>query len=165
MNEGATQQDARMPGDAFIYDVATRFNEALVASIDAIDTALTAVLAGDVAVAVFAIDKIGELQSVEKWFAIMLLCGSIVSCVAGYAAGFSSGTSGRDGIPPRRLIPDLHARQGDAMSDAVESVIGAGEINLNVRFRKRALAISAIMLLLFGSVLVALARLGGGVVK
>jgi hypothetical protein len=50
-------------GDRFIYDVATRFNETLFSSIDAIDTALTAILAGDVAVVIFAVDKIlGQSQ-------------------------------------------------------------------------------------------------------
>jgi hypothetical protein len=153
------------PGDTFVYDVATRFNETLVASIDAIDTALTAVLAGDVAIAVFAIDKIRELQAVEERCAISLLCGSVLSCAVGYVVGFSVSFSGRDGVPPRSLIADLCARPGNAMSEAVESVIDAGEINLNVRFLKRAFAVAAILMLLLGGALVALARLTGDVVK
>ena len=52
--------------DAFLYDVVTRFNEALVGNIDSIDTAVTAVLAGNVTIAVFAIDKIRELHPTEE---------------------------------------------------------------------------------------------------
>ncbi|MDB5069975.1 MAG: hypothetical protein JWM87_1086 [Candidatus Eremiobacteraeota bacterium] len=152
------------PGDTFVYDIAIRFNETLVASIDAIDTALMAILAGDMAVTVFAIDKIKELQPIEEWCAIALVCGSIVSCIIGYAVGFSVGSSGREGVPPRRLIPDLYARPNSAISDAVEQITDAGEINLDVRFVKHACAVAAIILLVLACTVAGLARLAGGVV-
>lgn len=156
--------DSRTLGDSFIYEVAARFNETLIASIDAIDTALTAVLAGDVAVAVFAIDKVKELQPAEEWWAISLLGGSIVSCVIGYVAGFSIRRGTWAGILPRRLIPDLLARPSSAISDAVQSIVDAGVVNLNVRSSKRTCAVVSIMLLVSGCVLVALARLAGNMV-
>ena len=152
-------------GDGFVYDVVTRFNESLVANIDAIDTAVTAVLAGNVAVAVFAIDKIRELQHVEECWAVGLLSGSLLTCVLAYVIGFPLSASQRDGIPPRIFIPDLIARQGSALSSAIEGVMQAGEVNLTVRLWKRALVVVAIFLLLGGGVVVMLARLSGNVVQ
>jgi hypothetical protein len=152
-------------GDRFIYDVATRFNETLFSSIDAIDTALTAILAGDVAVVIFAVDKIRELHPAEEWCAIVLVCGSVLSCVIGYVFGSSVRASGRDGVLPRRFIPDVIARPSDALPSAVNLVIEAGEKNLTVRFVKRTLVITAMALLLSGGVLVMLARLAGHMVN
>jgi hypothetical protein len=48
-------------GDTFAFEAAARYNEQTVANVDAIDTSLTTILAGNVAVLVFAIDKIKEL--------------------------------------------------------------------------------------------------------
>ena len=70
--------------DGFVFDVVTRFNESLIANIDAIDTAVTAVLAGNVAIAVFAIDKIRELHHTEECWAIGLFSGSLLACVCAY---------------------------------------------------------------------------------
>ena len=150
--------------DGFVYDIVTRFNESLVANIDAIDTAVTAVLAGDVAIAVFAIDKIRELHRVEETWAIALLTGSLLACVLAYVIGFPAGVSKRDGVLPRFFVPDVLARQNAAIPTAIEAVIPAGEINLSVRLWKRALVVTAIMLLLVAGAVVALARLGGAVI-
>ena len=150
--------------DVFVYDVVTRFNESLVGNIDAIDTAVTAVLAGNVAVAIFAIDKIRELHRVEEYWAIGLLAGSLLACVCAYVIGFPAGVSKRDGVSPRFFIPDVLARQGAAISTAMEAVIRAGEINLCVRLWKRAPVVAAILLLLAGGVVVALARLGSNLI-
>lgn len=120
--------------DGFVYDVVTRFNESLVANIDAIDTAVTAVLAGNVAVAVFAIDKIREFHHATEFWAIGLLASSLLACVCAYVIGFPVGASKRDGVLPRFFVPDVIARQNAAIPTAVEAVIHAGEINLSMRF-------------------------------
>jgi hypothetical protein len=150
--------------DVFVYDVVTRFNESLVGNIDAIDTAVTAVLAGNVAVAIFAMDKIRELHRVEECWANGLLAGSVLACVCAYVIGFPAGASKRDGVSPRFFIPDVLARQSAAISTAIEAVIRAGEINLSVRLWKRGLVVAAILLLLAGGVVVALARLGSNLI-
>ncbi|MEA2689856.1 MAG: hypothetical protein QOD51_2463 [Candidatus Eremiobacteraeota bacterium] len=148
-----------------MYDAATRFNESLVQNIDAIDTAITAVMAGNVAVLVFAIDKIRELQPTVEWWAISLLGASMLACAGGYVLGFWIGPRNREGIPPRRLVPDLLSRADDAISDAVAAIVEATEKNLTVRIFKRAAVFAGIIFLLAGGVVVALARLGGSMVQ
>jgi hypothetical protein len=151
--------------DSFVYDVVTRFNESLIANIDAIDTAVTAVLAGNVAIAVFAIDKIRELHHTEECWAIGLLSGSLLACVFAYVIGFPVGALRRDGTLPRRFIADVITRRDAATSSAIETAMQAGELNLTVRLWKRALVVAAIFLLLAGGVIVTLARLSGNMVQ
>ena len=151
--------------DAFVYDVVTRFNESLLENIDAIDTAVTAVLAGDVAIAVFAIDKIRELHRAEEYWAIGLLFGSVLACLCAYVIGFPIGPRRRDGVKLRPFVADVIIRYDAAFSNAIETVMRACELNLTVRFSKRALVLAAMILLLAGVVVVALARLGGHVVQ
>jgi hypothetical protein len=148
-----------------VYDAATRFNESLAQNIDAIDTALMAIMAGNVAMLVFAIDKIAELQSTVKWWAIALLGASALACMVGYVAGSWIGPRNREGIPPRRLVTDLFSRAEDALWDAIEAVVDASEKNLSVRIFKRTAVVMSIGFLLVGGVVVALARLGGNVVR
>jgi hypothetical protein len=148
-------------GDAFLYDVVTRFNESLVGNIDAIDTAVTAVLAGNVAIMVFAIDKIRELHPVEERCAMLMLSGSVLACACAYVIGFPFGATERDGVLPSRFIPDFIARRNTAISAAIETVTEAGVKNVAIRSWKRALVVFAIVLLVAGVVVVMLARLGG----
>ncbi len=159
-------EDRRYPGvdDAFLYDVVTRFNESLVANIDAIDAAVTAVLAGNVAIAVFAIDKIRELHRMEECWAIVLLAGSLLACVCAYVIGFPLGTSDRDGVLPSRFVLDFTDSKNAAVSSAVETVLQSGMKNVTVRAWKRALVVAAIMLLLASAVVVMFARLSGNVI-
>ena len=163
------QADEGQPGsrldDAFLYDVVTRFNESLIGNIDAIDTAVTAVLAGDVAIGVFAIDKIRELHRAEEFWTTGLLSASLLACVFAYVLGFPIGARRRDGVLPRRFIADITARQNAAISSGIETVMQACELNLTVRLWKRALVVSAIFLLLAGGVVVSVARLSGNVVQ
>ena len=60
-------------GRIFVYDAVARFNERLIGNIDAIDTASMAVLAGNVAVLVFAIDKLAGRQPQGELWAIALV--------------------------------------------------------------------------------------------
>ena len=151
--------------DAFVYDVVTRFNESLLENIDAIDTAVTAVLAGDVAIAVFAIDKIRELHRAEEYWAIGLLFGSVLVMPLSYASASPSARAERDGVKLRPFVADVIIRYDAAFSNAIETVMRACELNLTVRFSKRALVLAAMIFLLAGVVVVALARLGGNVVR
>ena len=150
--------------DAFSYDVAARFNEGIVANIDSVDTALTTILAGDVAVLVLTIDKINELARAESACAIALLSVSTLACVIAYVLGLSIRASKRDGLRPRVVIPDLIERPSEALIAAVIGLVSAGEHNLTMRFVKKGLAVLAILLLLAGAVFIALARAGGNMV-
>jgi hypothetical protein len=144
--------------ESFVYDAAARFNERLLSTIDAIDTALTAVLAGDVAVAVFTIDKIADFQLQRELAACALLSASIAACAAGYIFSFRPRGVNADGVRPRRFIADLAARHDESMIGAVEELLAAGEINVTVRSVKRILAGCAILFLLAAVIVVALAR-------
>jgi hypothetical protein len=145
---------------SFVYGAAARFNERLLGTIDAIDTALTAILAGDVAVVIFTIDKMAVFEPQKEVTAVVLLGGSILACAVGYIFGFRPHGSNPDGVRPRIFIADLSASRDESMLGAIEELVAAGEINLTIRFVKRMLAICAIMLLLAGVVVVALARSG-----
>ena len=149
---------------AFVYDVAARFNERLIGNIDAIDTASMAVLAGNVAVAVFAMDKLTELRPQMESWTIMLLGTSMLACVVGYIVGFRFRAGDLHGVRPRRLIPDLMVRHDEAIIGAIEELMADGEMNMAVRSIKRILTIVAIVFLLAAVVVLSLARLAGVVV-
>ena len=150
--------------DTFVFEAAERYNERIVANVDAIDTALTTILAGDLAVLVFTIDKIKELARGQEAWATVLMLVSIFACVVAYALGFSGRTSKRDGIRPRTFIADVSRRGDAALNDAVVNVVTAGEQNLTLRFLKKGLAVLAIMFLLAAAVVVAFARANGNMV-
>jgi hypothetical protein len=151
-------------GDDFLFDVAARFNEALIGNIDAVDSALTAILAGVVAVAVFTIDKVRDFSVPDRWVALGLLGGATVACVLGYVVGVAwRGFENRDGVRPIRFIPDFARMADEATAEAIEQLAQACEMNLSIRLRKRLLAILALVLLLIGTAIVAVARLNGKV--
>jgi hypothetical protein len=152
------------PVSSFVYDAAARFNERLVSTIDAIDTSLTAVMAGDVAVLVFAIDKIRELDPVGVWWAIAFLAASTMACAGGYVIGLPRTNQG-DGLRPRDLIPDLLAKPHEAMTGAIADMVAAGEVNTALRLMKRVAVVIAMLLMFTGAILAALARFGGNVVR
>lgn len=150
--------------DTFAFEAAARFNEGIVANIDAIDTSLTTVLAGNMALLVLLIDKIKELAAGEAVAAVVLMGLSTCVCVMAYVVGFSVRATKRDGARPRALIPDLMRRPDEAMTTAIVDLIRAGEDNLAVRFAKKSLALLAIGLLFTGAIVIALARLNGAMI-
>jgi hypothetical protein len=163
--DSGVSEDETHDGDVFIYEVAAHFNEMLVASTDAVDTALTAVLAGDIAALLFAIDKLRELQLLDRWCAVILLCASIVCCGAGYVTGLVVAPRERDGITPRDFIADVLVRPHEAMLGAVKGLIRAAELNGRVRVFKRGAVVAAMILLILGAGFIGLARLAGVVVR
>jgi hypothetical protein len=150
--------------DTFVLEVAARFNERVVANVDAIDTSLTTILAGNVAVLVFTIDKIKELARGQEVWAIGMMCASALACVAAYMLGFSGRTSKQDGVRPRTFISDLLRRPDEALPAAIIDIMTAGEQNVTLRFFKKGLAVLAIVFLLASAVVVAFARVNGNVV-
>ncbi|MBV8370616.1 MAG: hypothetical protein JO036_17025 [Candidatus Eremiobacteraeota bacterium] len=89
--------------DAFAFDVVARANEALRANVDAVDSALTAILAGVVAVIVFTTDKLRDLPDPDRWIAGVLLGAATLTCALGYLIGVSwRGFGKRDGIRQSR---------------------------------------------------------------
>jgi hypothetical protein len=151
-------------GDTFAFEAAARFNEAVGANVDAIDTSLTTILAGNVALLVLMIDKIKELATRETVTSAVFMGLSTAVCIVAYVVGFSFRASNRDGARPRTFIPDLARWRQRTMSTAIADLIKACEDNLAVRFVKKSLALSAIVLLLAGAVMIALARLDGNMV-
>lgn len=152
-------------GDTFAYDVVARANEALRANVDAIDTALTAILAGVVAVIVFTADKLRDLPDPDRWIAVMFLGGATLSCVLGYVIGVSwRGFGKRDGVRPATFIPDFLRHADLATADATKQLVKAGEVNFIVRLWKQIFATAALSLLLAGVAVVTLARLHAKVV-
>ena len=141
-----------------MYDAVARYNESIIATIDAIDTALVAVLAGNVAVIVFTIEKIAGPWSWKDSVAMSLLAGSILCCAVGYAYDLRPRVNRADGVRPRLLVADVAARADESIVSAVAELIDASEINLTVRFVKRVLTIVAIALLLAALAVVAVAR-------
>jgi hypothetical protein len=152
-------------GDDFAFDVAARFNASIIANIDAIDTALIAILAGVVAVMMFAIDKLGDVQARETVTALGLLSAAAVVCVVEYAFGFARrGLRIRDFVLPSLFIPDFAQQPGIAATNAIRHLMVAGNLNLRLRWRKRMLAVCALALLLAGVAVIAAARLHAKVI-
>jgi hypothetical protein len=153
-------------GDDFAYDVAARFNESLIASNDLTGNVLMAILAGSVAVDVFAIDKIRELAGITEWIALVMLGCSAAACMFGYALSFpwTKAFDIRDGTRPERFISDFADNPGAATVRAIVELTKSGEANLRIRRVKKMYAIVALTLLVAGAVVVALARLSGKVV-
>ena len=152
------------PDETFVYDTAARFNERLAANIDAIDTSLTAVMAGDIAVLVFAIDKLTTVHPLHVWWTIALLSGSILVCSLGYVLGLHNADEA-DGLRPQHLVPDLIANRKQAMADAIADMVLATEINYGTRLAKRTAMVFAIVLLCTAAIVVALDRFGVAVVS
>lgn len=147
----------------FVYDAVCRFNETLIGTIDAVDNALTALVAGNVAVLVFAIDKIARLQQAVECAAICLLGTSLVAAVTGYLFGLRSRNGIADGVRPRHIVRDIAKRRDESLIGAIEQMIAAGDSNLRLRSAKRVLGGVSALFLLAGLVLVLIARLTGGV--
>lgn len=153
-------------GDDFMYDVTARFNETLLASNDSTDNALIAVLAGTAAVAALAIDKIRETATTSEAVALGLLSASALASLVGYALSYpwTNAFNTRDGTRPRRFVPDFVDNPEAATALAIEELTRSGEANLRLRRAKKAMVILAVILLLAGAVVVAVARLNGKVV-
>ncbi|MFZ1125618.1 MAG: hypothetical protein WAN59_10820 [Candidatus Baltobacteraceae bacterium] len=151
-----------VPGDEFAFDVATRFNERLLGNIDALDAALTAILAGVAAVAIFAVDKLPELAPSDERVALSVLGVSAVACIVGFAVGTpASPIRSRDIVDPRAFIPTFGEDPSAAVATAIQELTAAADDNARVRRWKRGLALVALVALLAGAVFVALARVHG----
>lgn len=83
---GNDEHDGTDLGDDFAYDVAARFNEVLIANIDATDNALIAMFAGTLALGAFAVDKIGELAP-ERARIVLALFGASALAILLLLAG------------------------------------------------------------------------------
>jgi hypothetical protein len=152
-------------GDDFAFDVVERFNAGLVANADAIDTGLTAILAGIVAVVVFSIDKLRELHQLPTSIALGTLFFATLVCIIGYRIGGSRhGLKNRDGVRPSSFLPDFARNPEEATANAIQQLVNASEANLSVRSRKRSLAMIALVLLLMGVAVLTAARLAGNMV-
>ncbi len=150
-------------GDDILIDITSRYNEAVVANIDAIDTALVAIIALPVAFAVFAVDKISDLADPWKVFAIVLLFVSGLAAAVGYAWGvfIRGGRHGiQDGMIPRRFLQDYATRGNSAVADAIRTVNSSGEVNSRIRRTKRNFAGIALVIFLVGAATVFAARVG-----
>lgn len=153
---------ASVPGDEFAFDVATRFNERLLGNIDALDTALTAILAGVAALAIFAVDKIRELEFGDEKVALSVLVMSALACIVGFAVGTpASPMRSRDIVDPRVFMPIFGEDPSAAVAEAIQELTAAADENVRVRRWKRGLALAAIVALLAGAVVVAVARAYG----
>jgi hypothetical protein len=152
----------RLDTQAFFFDAVARFNEMLVGTIDAIDTILTAILAGDIAVVMFTIDKFQQLARSQAATTLALLAGSMLACAVGYLARVRGRM--QDGIEPRLFVTDATKRYDEALTAAIEDLVVSSEANLVVRFVKRVLAVCGMTLLIGAVVVLAVARFGGKVV-
>lgn len=106
----------------FLIDIGARYNEALLANIDALDTALVTILGVDVAFAVFAVDKLQRLDCGTEWTAItcILICAGL--CILGYV--FTIWV--HDDIAPEPLIADYRQRGRAAVSAAINALARRG---------------------------------------
>ena len=131
---------------ALLIDVAARYNEALLANIDALDVALVAILGVDVAFAVFAIDELQRLDSRTAWSAItcILFCAGL--CMLGYVCTVWV----HDDIAPEPLIADYQERGEAAVSAAIDALARRGRQNALIRGTKRILALTAVVVFLAG---------------
>lgn len=151
-------------GDDFAYDVTARFNEVLIANIDATDNALMAILAGIVALGVFTIDKIRELAPQSERVVLALLGTSALSCLIAYTMPLPLFRT-QDGIRPKYFIPDFTEDPQGATMRAVRQLSRSGEANLAVRRAKKIGAVLAILLLLAGAGMLTMARVRANVVS
>lgn len=119
-------------------------------------------LAGDVALAVFTIDKIAELRPLIQLAAIGLLSGSIACAVTGYLFRFRAGVV--DGIRPVLLLGDVSSESEEFLVGAVQTLADSSERNVLIRFVKRVLSALAILLLVGTVVVLGVARLTSAVV-
>ena len=142
----------------FVYDAVARVNEELAGSINAIDTALTAILAGALAAVLFAADKLTELPHAPSICAFVLFCCSVMACASGYFVGMLSGIRNPEGIRPRDFVADVVKQPGLALIGAIRDQIEIGEKNMTIRLRKRASALIALVSLIGGVLSVAVAR-------
>ncbi|MBV8371589.1 MAG: hypothetical protein JO036_21975 [Candidatus Eremiobacteraeota bacterium] len=148
-------------GDDFLYDAVARINEAVVANIDTVDLSLLAVIGGTLAVLVFGIDKIRELAPPWAIAAYWLLGGSVTVCAFGYLIGFGSP---RESTDPESFTVAFAEYPGETISVAIKDTARAYRDNARIRLLKRVGVVTALALLIAGTVVIALARSIGAVV-
>jgi hypothetical protein len=147
-------------GDDFLYDAVVRMNEAVVGNIDTVDLALLAVVGGALAVLVFSIDKVRELAPPFGTFSYWLLGASVAACIVGYLTPGSP----REPIDPMSFTVAFTEQPDDATSVAIKDAVYAFNANVRIRFVKRISVATALVSLVAGTAVVALARSAGLVV-
>jgi len=147
-------------GDEFVYDLTARYNEGLSANLDAVDTALLAIIGGILAIGLIVIDKLNELQSLWGRLSLASLAAAIVACVFGYLVGFSRFivNERKDGTEPSLFLSDFVDEPQATVARAIQELAADAEINLRIRGVKRWSALGALCLLTLGTVFFAVAR-------
>jgi hypothetical protein len=155
--QGVTRQF----GDDFLLSIVIGFNQGVLYSLDATDSALIGILGATAAVAVLTIDKIRELAAIPRWIAIALLACSAMLSLAAYAYRFIGRQ--QPGYVPRPVIfvPEFTLDGSNALARAIRATVQQSEENLNILRGKRIVALIASVLLLLAAVVVAYARLAG----
>jgi len=147
--------------DDSLFDVLMRTNEGVISNIDTDNAALLAVLGAALVVLVFGIDKVRELTTWWKAPALTLLGLSAVSSIAGFCIGIFRT---REPIDPDRFIVDFAADPSGARAVAARGAAKTYYRNAGDRRTKRWAIVLALVLLIVGIILVAVARSTEGVV-
>jgi len=142
----------------FVYDAVARVNESLAGSINAIDTALTAILAGALAAVLFTVDKLIILPRAPGVSALVLFGCSATTCALGYFVGLFSGIRDPDAMRPRKFVADVVDQPGSALVGAVYAQMETAEVNMTIRLYKRIAALIALVMLIAGVVSITMAR-------
>ena len=151
----------RQLGDDFLLSIVVGFNQGVLSSLDATDSALIGILGATAAFAVLTIDKIRELAAIPRWIAIALLACSGVLSLAAYAYRFV-GRHQPGYVPrPALFVPEFTLDGSKALARAIRAAVLQSESNLAILSRKRSVALTASVLLLTAAVVVTYARLAG----
>jgi hypothetical protein len=155
------QDVTRRFGDDFLLSIVVGFNQGVLSSLDATDSALTGILGATAAVAVLTIDKIRELAAIPRWIAIALLGCSAVLSLTAYAYRFI-GRQQPGYVPrPALFVPEFTLDGSNALARAIRAAVLQSEANLGILSRKRSVALIASVLLFLAAVVVTYARLAG----
>jgi hypothetical protein len=137
--------------------VIARANEAVVANIDSSDLALLGVLTVLGAVLVFGIDRVRDLSPSSETWAFGLLGLSAFSCIVGYIYGQ---WRTRDSIDASSFLFDFATDPQGTTANATRGSVEAYRRNVRDRTVKRWAVTVALLLLVAGTILVAVARSG-----
>lgn len=140
--------------DADFLRLSVNANNVVIANVDALNSAATALLALPVAFAVISSDKIRELCGPWNVLTVAFLAGSLVVGFAAYEWGYRFGRAGwrvRDSTEPAQLL-GAYARFGDrAVTEAVRVNNAVLERNVLVRHQKRTWIAWTMLLFMLGA--------------
>jgi hypothetical protein len=142
----------------FVYDAVAGINAGLAGSINAIDAALTAILAGALTAVLFTADKLVDLPRTPGVCALVLFGCSAMICALGYFVGLLSGMRDPDVMRPRKFIADVVEQPGSAIVGAIYAQMETWEANMTIRLCKRIAALVAVVMLIAGVISIAVAR-------